>query len=754
MEDATGAIWIGTFGNGLNRYNPQTKKITYYPNFKDPVSGMQTGTAWCACNSSDGTLWIGYLEGVYRINLLQKELPYFETGAHISGIYEDASAVLWYGGYLGLVRKERRTGTEQRYTHNRHNKSSISSNGVYTIFEDRRNTLWIGADNGLNRFDRQTGAFTRYAFNPKDDSSITNGSVSTIYEDSRATLWIGTEGGLNKMNRNAGTFTHYRNNPKDSNSLSGNDISAICEDRSGNLWISAFEKGLNRFIPHAGTFRHFLRGTNILSLRQDAEGILWVGTLSGLYRSNTALNQFSLFIDPDGEMSTTVMVNSILEDNEKALWLNTSLGICKLNRQRNKIVNYTRSSEQKVFLWSRCYKSRKGELFFGGNTGYYAFFPEQITDNAKPPQLVINAFRLADEIVMPGSKSWLKSPLSQTAEIRLRHNQNVFSFDFAGIHYSNPDKNRHFFMLEGLDKSWRKAGEEKTAYYYNVPPGRYTFRIKASNSDGVWAKKSVSLIILPPWWRTWWAYVLFALTVAGFVYAFAQYHINKIRMRHEILLQKNKAAELEIQALRAQMNPHFIFNSLSSINHFILKNDKAQASRYLTKFSRLVRLILQNSQAAFVSLESDLEALQLYLELEALRFGHRFSYQIVVAPRLDVLTIRLPPLLIQPYAENAIWHGLMHKETKGHLTIEVYQQEDMLCCKVTDDGIGRKKSLELQSGLVSAHKPTGMHVTANRIALLQQNMDAGIGINITDLVAPDGRAAGTEVFFKIPIRYD
>jgi hypothetical protein len=213
---------------------------------------------------------------------------------------------------------------------------------------------------------------------------------------------------------------------------------------------------------------------------------------------------------------------------------------------------------------------------------------------------------------------------------------------------------------------------------------------------------------------------------------------------------QQKTTALEMQALRAQMNPHFIFNSLNSINRFILQNNKLQASEYLTKFSRLVRLILQNSQTTLTSLESELEALQLYLELEALRFDHHFDYKINVEEDLDVSTLKLPPLLIQPYVENAIWHGLMHKEEKGHLHIGISQNDDMLLCKIADDGIGRKRAAERRSKSAATHKSMGMQITANRIAMLhQEKHDSFISIN--DLVLPDGNAGGTEVILKIPV---
>ena len=216
---------------------------------------------------------------------------------------------------------------------------------------------------------------------------------------------------------------------------------------------------------------------------------------------------------------------------------------------------------------------------------------------------------------------------------------------------------------------------------------------------------------------------------------------------------QQKAAELEMQALRSQMNPHFIFNSLNSINRFIMQNNKAQASEYLAKFSKLVRMILQNSQAIQITVESELEALQLYLELEAVRFNHQFSYTITVADELDTGAIKVPPLVIQPYAENAIWHGLMQKEDKGNLIIALYQVDDLLCCRITDDGIGRKKAKEIKSKSAVTHKSMGMQITASRIEMLHHKHQAGAHISIEDLVLPDGTPGGTSVLLKFPVNY-
>ena len=230
--------------------------------------------------------------------------------------------------------------------------------------------------------------------------------------------------------------------------------------------------------------------------------------------------------------------------------------------------------------------------------------------------------------------------------------------------------------------------------------------------------------------------------------------LNKLENEKSKAELQQQAVELEMKALRSQMNPHFIFNSLNSINRFILENNKSEASIYLTKFSRLVRMILQNSQASEVTLETELETLDLYLQLESLRFAHRFSYSIVVEDDVDPGTTKVPPLIIQPYAENAIWHGLMMKSEKGHLGINIYKQDNLLHYRITDDGIGRKKAAELKSKSVSMQKSFGMKLTAERIRTL--NAEKGMGgdhVKINDQVLPDGAPGGTEVIIKLPIEH-
>jgi tetratricopeptide (TPR) repeat protein len=226
---------------------------------------------------------------------------------------------------------------------------------------------------------------------------------------------------------------------------------------------------------------------------------------------------------------------------------------------------------------------------------------------------------------------------------------------------------------------------------------------------------------------------------------------ERLEKEQKLADYKSRTADLEMMALRAQMNPHFIFNCLNSINRFILKNEPDAASDYLTKFSKLIRLILQNSQAKSVCLENELEALCLYIDMEISRFEDQFSYQITLDPALEIEHLEVPPLIIQPYVENAIWHGLMNKEGKGHLLIDLRRESNTLCCVITDDGVGREQAAALKSKSANKNKSLGMQITAHRLELINALNDKATTVEVTDLVDSSGEACGTSILLKIPV---
>jgi hypothetical protein len=388
------------------------------------------------------------------------------------------------------------------------------------------------------------------------------------------------------------------------------------------------------------------------------------------------------------------------------------------------------------------YRSNDGELFFGGINGYNSFYPRDVKDNTLLPEVVLTGFKVLNEDV------GLAASLEYTDTITLTHKDYVFSLEFAAIHLTAPEKNRYAYTLEGFDEDWVYT-QRRFATYTNLDPGGYVFKVKASNNDGIWNDKglSISIFIRPPFWRTWWFYALVSVLVASIVWTLYKFRVGQIRKEEKLKTEFNKRlADVEMTALRAQMNPHFLFNCLNSINRFIVRNDAETASNYLTKFSRLIRLILQNSKSPTIALKSELEALKLYIDMEEMRFENRFDYHIHVDDTIEVEYVEVPPLLLQPYVENAIWHGLMHKEAKGKLTIEITKEGNRLRCMIEDNGIGRQKAQQLKRKSATRNKPMGMKITTDRLNLYQKQTE----VQVVDLLDLNGDPSGTRVILGMP----
>ncbi|QJW90840.1 hypothetical protein HNV11_16375 [Spirosoma taeanense] len=541
-EDVTGGIWIGAFPSGLNYFDPKTSKITRYVANKDKPEGLQENSVWYAYTSRDGVLWISTQFYVYRIDPLRPHVTHITTDGRVNAFYED-HRTLWIGTDKGLLRSDLNSSSATSFRHDPQRTSSLSSDVVLSLWKDRKGNLWAGTANGLNRFNPQTETFTRYEHNRADASSISQGGVLSLYEDHLGDFWIGTDSGLDRMDRVQERFTHYRHKPGEGGSLSNNTVKCINEDQSGTLWIGTWSRGgINRLDRRAGRFRRYLEGSNVVNIAQDAQGTLWVATEFGLFRRNDKQDLFTRFTDAGPELSTANIV-SILEDSKRNLWLGSVSGIFRLNASRASAQVYGKKYGILPNGLSDMvgHKRPDGALLFGDETGYYVFHPGEIKTNTKAPQVLITDFKIADMPVKPGPDSPLKKPIEETRAIELTIKQNVFSFEFSGIHYSSPEANKHLFILENYEKNWRRAGSEKAAYYSNVPPGNYVFRVKAASSDGLWAENALRVTVLPPWWATWWAYGLYAILFMGGVYG-----VHRFQKQRVIAIERERTREREL----------------------------------------------------------------------------------------------------------------------------------------------------------------------------------------------------------------
>jgi LytS/YehU family sensor histidine kinase len=338
----------------------------------------------------------------------------------------------------------------------------------------------------------------------------------------------------------------------------------------------------------------------------------------------------------------------------------------------------------------------------------------------------------------------------------LNYKQNFFSLSFSAKAFTMSQDTRFRYRLKDFD-NWIETTDDRLANYTNVPPGKYIFQLQAANNEGMWNEKMLELpvYIATPWWQTWWFRLSALAALLMLTWWLYRSRIDQIRKKEQLRSQyEKKLANVEMSALLAQMNPHFLFNSLNSIDSYIIRNESKKASEYLNNFARLVRLILQNSRSNYISLKDELESLDLYLQMETLRFANRFEYEIQLPPDIDSSAILIPPMLIQPYVENAIWHGLMHKKDgkQGKVELIISKREDNLFCVIQDNGIGREKAETFRTQHPGNRKRSmGMQITKDRMEMINKLYSTNTTMQVIDLHDDEGNATGTRVELVIPI---
>jgi hypothetical protein len=502
---------------------------------------------------------------------------------------------------------------------------------------------------------------------------------------------------LNKINTSNWQIDHYLHKKYDSTSYREETVNCIFEDSRGILWIGG-NNGLNRYMPGLNSFEHYttangLPSNVIMGILEDGKGYLWVSSNKGLFRFHPDKESVKLFEVPDGLQS---------EEYNKA-----------------------------------CCKLEDGRMIFGGVNGFNLFHPGQLAYNDVAPGPQVTSFQVFDKLV--------STDFTNKDTIRLSYKQNFFSIHFSALDYTAPGKNLYAYQLKGIDKNWRYTRDHSTNYT-NIDPGKYIFQVKASNNDGVWSEKpeSLMLIVKPPFWKTTWFLLLSIFTVTGILLLLLADHIRKIKVR-------NRAILLEQQLLRSQMNPHFIFNSLTAIQGFFYSKDPSGAARYLSKFSRLMRLILENSRVEYAAMDKEIKTIENYLELQKLRFDEKFDYRVVVDDAIDAEMIAIPPMLAQPFVENAIEHGILAKQEKGFIEVRYLLQEESVLIEVEDDGVGIEYSLENKLEDQKKHQSLATKISRERLQNLYRYKKKNIQFRVLDKKKL-GKKSGTLVSFMVPYR--
>jgi signal transduction histidine kinase/ligand-binding sensor domain-containing protein len=548
-EDAMKHIWIGTLANGVIRYDPFTQQMMHYGSKADSGQIFTETTSWWACATPDGYVWMSTQNAsLYKIDIFHTEIPHTGNSEKdgVTSFYEENDSIFWYGTYSGLVRKNTRTGKAQRYINVPGNTNTLSNNHVTGLLKDKEGNLWITTIYGLNKMDLQTGLIKRFIKDSNSLSNLANAYIS-ICQDRDSNIWVGTYGdGLGMLNQLSGTFTQYRNIPGNINSIGTDIVTVIFEGDSTDLWIgNESNGGLNRLNRKSGLFKRYLPGLTVTSVHRDREGMLWVGTASGLFRYDKNADEFNAMAEENAGVSI-YQIAVIKEDKEGDLWVGSASGLYRLNKKRDQVQRYGKefgiAEANNNFNYGAGFLKRDGELYFGDYYGYISFYPAKLKQFRDTTKLYFTGFWLNSQEVAPGKNSPLRQSLYDTKDIRLGHNQNVFSFTATFIDFRHAADNKIFYQLENYDPGWRTASPEDRIHYFKVPPGEYVFRIKtASSSNNEWSEKNIRIIISPPWWATWWAYALYGLLFFAGIFFVHRYQKERLIKAER---EKTRAREL------------------------------------------------------------------------------------------------------------------------------------------------------------------------------------------------------------------
>jgi ligand-binding sensor domain-containing protein len=477
-------------------------------------------------------------------------------------------------------------------------------------------------------------------------------------------------------------------------------ISSIAASKDHTIWVASYDAGavgLRNGRPQAYLTVKQGLSSNICRTLATHENELWVGTDKGLNRIDVSRPEFPVtrYTAKDGLASD--MINTVCV---------------------------------------------AGQTVFAGTPEGMSYFNVAHTS--------LNA---GCRLVLLGITNAGRDRLSDTPFLQLRHTENNIRFDFAGISYKSAGNITYRYRLEGLDSGW-KTTKETFLEYPTLPSGDYELQLVAANKFGVESGiRSIRFTVDTPFWRTTWFYIVIIISFLSLTWLFVSLRIRSIRRQQEEKEQLNtRLMEMEHVALQAQMNPHFIFNCLNSIQQYVFDQDVFAANKYITGFAKLIRATLNNSTKSYIPLADEIDYLSTYLSLEKLRFKEKMSYSIEVAPSVaHTQSLYIPPMILQPYVENSMRHGLRHRRSAGgYIRITIRQQEGLLVFTIEDNGIGREKAASYKTREHIEYQSRGMSLTADRIRLINAVNEEEITVEIIDLKDANGEASGTRVIVKFP----
>ncbi|WP_205509015.1 hybrid sensor histidine kinase/response regulator transcription factor [Longitalea arenae] len=745
-QDNNGLVWIITDHGGVNLLNKETGTISYLSNKPEDRKSISQNSINAIYRDNTGIIWLGtYKKGInyYHENIIKfpvyrhlltdaRSLPFDDVNRFV----EDDKGNLWIGtNGGGLIYYDRSAGSYRTFKYDPNNANSVCSDVIVSLCIDHNKKLWIGSYyGGLDCYDGER--FIHYKHDPNDATSISDNSIWEIYEDAQQQLWVGTlSGGLNRYLPDINGFQAYREAPA---SLNSNYIAALTEDLQGNLWIGT-ESGINVLNRTTGKFTYYthdpknprsLSNNSVTALLRDSRGNIWAATRNGLNLFDRTANAFRHFTQADGLAENNIL--TLLEDNAHTLWLGTTNGLSRAWMQKDaagvlqiQFRNYDERDglQGREFNENAALKTKRGEVIFGGANGFNLINPESIAHNTVVPEVVLTDLRVFDKSPQPGElfndRVLLATNVSAVKEITLKYHENIFSLEFAALNYSNPEKNQYAYKLEGFNDDWLMTdGAHRTITYTNLDPGKYIFRVKASNGDGIWNEKGTALAItiLPPFWKTVPAFIIYAVLVAAILFAARRLTIQRAHMRFQLAQQKKEAErihQLDLLKLKFFTNVSHEFRTplsliLAPVEKMLKQNQETEQKKQYQLIYRNARrlLALVNQLLDFRKLE--MQELRLYPSVGdivsfvkeiSLSFSDMASsrhIQFSFSTGIDALQISFDPDKVERILFNLLSNAFKFTPEFGTIQVIVGMQNDSndklksnyVSIKVKDSGIG------------------------------------------------------------------
>ncbi|MBK8500977.1 MAG: response regulator [Saprospiraceae bacterium] len=569
-EDNNGNIWIGTENGGLSVYSSSNEVVRTYKHDGKDENSLSTNSIHSLLKDQKGNIWIGsFNEGVDLVNIDAEKFIHYRPKSDpnslnhdkVLTIYEGSDSMIWIGtDGGGLNRYDPVSDDFSFITHRSGDPLSLCGDYVLSICEMKNGELWVGTwGTGISVFDSNRKIVRQYKNSPANPASLSSNNVWVIHQDEQEKIWIGTHsGGLNLYDSSADEFVRYSYGQDNNSGTNNSKILSITADSRGYLWLGTDGGGLNRLNRETGVFEYFINeeGTNSISnnsvgfVHEDLHGNLWISTKNGLDYYLVDQDKFTNYSIEEG--LTGNIVQGILEDEEGHLWISTNAGISKFDRFTSTFRNYTSADgmqpgEFKELAFCR---SRSGRMYFGGNSGFSAFWPSKVTDLPFTPPLMITGFQIFNKEIAFSEDHLMETPtlrnISLTEELTLSSESTTFSIDFASLNYVTNEKKKYQYRLLGFDDDWRDIGNRHSSTFTNLDPGKYVFQVKGIDNEGTWNDdpREFRLTIRPPYWETWWFRLLMALLVlSGLAFIFYR--------RTRVVLRRQKALEIQV-AMRTQ----------------------------------------------------------------------------------------------------------------------------------------------------------------------------------------------------------